>query len=497
VPHPTRPVSGAPPQTGERGRAGRGALAYGAPMDEYASAIDTAAAIRAREVSPLEVLDACLARIDRRNPELNAVIWRDDDHARSVARALGERIASGDDVPPFAGVPLPIKDLNAVAGQPCTYGSDGVSGEPAEVSDLVVEAFVAAGFVLCGRTNAPEFGSITVTENTRFGPTRNPWDTSHTPGGSSGGAAAAVASGMFPVAHANDGGGSIRIPASCCGLVGLKPSRGRVADRVPSWSGLSTEGVVSVTVADTAAVLEAISAPDPLAWWSPPAKARPFTEELGAATGRLRVAVNTVSALGVAVAPEALAAVERAAALLDSLGHDVVHLGADLFDPAGLGAFLDVVNSGSADYPGVDVDRVEPHNRAAIRAAEGVDSLTFCRSLAELQRLSRAVAARFDGEFDLLVTPTMAIEPPAVGLLATVHAEPDFPPAEVVSMAAFTALFNITGQPAVSLPLHVSASGLPVGVQIVAAPWRDDRLLQVASHLEALAPWAQRLPVVA
>ena len=201
-----------------------------------------------------------------------------------------------------------------------------------------------------------------------------------------------------------------------------------------------------------------------------------------------------MSALGVEVAPEALAAVDRTAGLLESLGHDVVHLGADLFDPAGLGAFLHVVNAGSADYPDLDTDRVEPHNRAAILAARGVDSLAFTRALAELQRQSRDVVARFHGEFDLLVTPTMAIEPPPVGLLAKVHAQPDFPPVEVVAMAAFTALFNITGQPAVSLPLHVAASGLPVGVQLVAGPWRDDRLIQVASHLEALAPWADRIP---
>ena len=466
-------------------------------MDEHASATDTATAIRSREVSPLEVLDACLARIDARDPALNAVVWRNDEAARAEARALGERIASGaGDLPPFAGVPLPIKDLTPVAGQPCSWGSNGAPDGPAAASELVVDAFVDAGFVLTGRTNSPEFGSITVTENLRFGATRNPWDTRFTPGGSSGGAAAAVASGMFAAAHASDGGGSIRIPASCCGLVGFKPSRGRVPDTVPMWSGLATEGALTRTVADTAAILDVITRPDPLAWWSPPPQERPFADEVGADPGRLRVAVNTVSALGIDVAPGPLAAVDRAARLLESLGHEVVLLDADLFDPAGLGAFLHLINAGFADYPGLDIDRIEPHNQASIRAGQALDSLSFVTALSELQHQTRSVLARFGGEFDLLVTPTMAIEPPPVGLLAQVHAQPDFPPTEIMSMAAFTALFNITGQPAVSLPLHVADSGLPVGVQVVAGAWQDARLIRVAAQLETAHPWAERLPVV-
>jgi amidase len=465
-------------------------------MDEHASAIDTARAIRNREVSPLEVLDACLARIDARNPELNAIIWRNDDEARTEARALGDRIAAGtDDLPPFAGVPVPIKDLVPVAGQPNTNGSFGTADGPMDESELAPQAYLDAGFILCGRTNTPEFGSISVTENVRFGATRNPWNPDFTPGGSSGGAGAAVASGMFPAAYASDGGGSIRIPASCCGLVGHKASRGRVPDSYPHWGGMSTEGAVTRTVADTAAILDILSRPDPLAWWSPPAKERPFAHEVGADPGRLRVAVNTVSALGVEVAPEPLAAVEHAVALLETLGHQVVRLDGDLFDPAGLGDFLNVMNSGMASYPDLDPERIEPHNRAALEAARSLDSLAYAHSMAALQLLSRPIVARFDDEFDLLVTPTMAIEPPQVGLLAQVHAQPDFPPIEIIAMAAFTALFNITGQPAVSLPLHVSPSGLPIGVQIVAGAWQDARLIRVASQLEAADPWAERLPV--
>jgi amidase len=233
-------------------------------MTEYESALETAAAIRRREVSPLEVLDATLARVDERNPALNAVVWRNDDDARAEARALGDRIAAGvDDLPPFAGVPIPIKDLTPVAGWPVTFGSFGAPEGPSTESELVVDAYRRAGFILTGRTNTPEFGSITVTENLRFGPTRNPWDLERTPGGSSGGAAAAVASGMFTVAHGNDGGGSIRIPSSCCGLVGLKPTRGRVAATVPTWQGLTTEGTITRSVADAAALLDVVSPPAP------------------------------------------------------------------------------------------------------------------------------------------------------------------------------------------------------------------------------------------
>ncbi len=469
-------------------------------MDEHSSALEVAAAIRARDVSPLEVLDATLERVDARNPSLNAVIWRNDDEARAEARALGERIAHGaDDLAPFAGVPLPIKDLLSVAGQPVTYGSPGASDLPEDSSAPVADALVRAGFILTGRTNTPEFGSVTVTENSRYGATRNPWDVDHTPGGSSGGAAAAVASGMFPVAHASDGGGSIRIPASCCGLVGLKPSRGRVAATVPGWQGLSTNGALTRTVADAATVLDVISAPDPHAWWNAPVPVRAFSEELGADPGQLRFALCTVSALGLPVGEGPIAAVEHAGRLLEALGHKVTVLGADVMDPAALGPFLHVMSAGLGDVDGIDWDKVEPHNRAAYAAAESVDSLTLSRSIGDLHRFTRTVLSHFDDEFDVLVTPTMSVEPPRVGLLGEVHASAGegMPPIEIVAMAAFTALYNITGQLALSLPLYVAPSGLPVGVQFIAGPWREDRLVRIAAQLEEADPWAGRYPTFA
>jgi amidase len=240
-----------------------------------ASALDLAAALRAGELSAVELLDACLAAVDERNPELNAVIWRDDEAARVDAREADARIAAGEDAP-FLGVPIPIKDLTPVAGWPVTYGSNGAPEGPSEESELVVEALQRAGFVLGGRTNTPEFGPLTVAENSRYGASRNPWDTSRSPGGSSGGASAAVAGGMFPIAHATDGGGSIRIPAAYTGLVGLKSARGRVPRRAQTWMGAVVEGVVTRTVADAAAVLDQTAGPDPLAWNNALPPSRPF-----------------------------------------------------------------------------------------------------------------------------------------------------------------------------------------------------------------------------
>src|ERR1700722_1056770 len=251
-------------------------------MENFASAVEVAAAVRRRTISPVEVLDHCLAQVDKLNPELNAVVWRNDEEARAEAQALADAIVSGVVEPgPFAGVPIPIKDLTPVEGWPVTYGSNGAKPGPSSEGELVTEALRTAGFVLCGRTNTPEFGPLTVTENTRYGITRNPWDTDRTPGGSSGGAGASVASGMFAVAHANDGGGSIRIPASCCGLVGLKPARGRVPSHVPGWQGMSIEGAVTRTVADTAAILDCISGPDLHAWLNAPAPVIPFSQVVG------------------------------------------------------------------------------------------------------------------------------------------------------------------------------------------------------------------------
>jgi amidase len=467
-----------------------------ASVDPFSSALDAAAAVRRREVSPLELVDATLERVDELNPALNAIIWRNDDDARAEARALGDEIANGrDDLPSFAGVPIPIKDLTPVAGWPVTYGSWGAPEGPSEEGELVAEAFKKAGFILCGRTNTPEFGPLTVTENTRYGITRNPWDTMRSPGGSSGGAGAAVSSGMYHVAHANDGGGSIRIPASCCGLVGLKPARGRVPSRVPGWQGMAIEGCVSHTIADTAAVLDCISHPDPYGWSNAPAPDAPFASVVGRYPGSLRIALCSTSALGLPVADECRAALERAGAHLEQLGHKVFVRDTDVFEPEALVPFLNVVNTGLGDYEGIDWSRVEPHNLVSREAAKEVDSLTLVESLAELQRRSRKIVSLWGGEFDVLVTPTLTIEPPVAGeVLAETHANPGIPSATVFGMAAFTAIYNITGLPALNLPLHWTPAGVPIGVQFVGGPWQEALLLQLGSQLEDAAPWRGKRP---
>ena len=463
------------------------------------TALSLAAAIRAREVSPVEALDATLARVDALNDKVNAVVWRNDDEARAAARRAADEVmrCNPSELPPFHGVPIPIKDLNAVAGWPVTYGSWSAPEGPSTESDLVVEALQAGGFLLTARTNTPEFGPITAAENLRYGITRNPWNLDHTPGGSSGGAGAAVAAGMFSVAHGNDGGGSIRIPASCCGLVGLKVSRGRVPARFTSWEGGSVEGVVTLDVADTAAILDVISGPDPTQWYNAPAPPRPFISEVGADPGRLRVALLTEAPLGLPIDPVCSEAAQAVATALEGLGHHVEATSISVPD-AFVVAFLNIVNSGLADYD-VDWDKVEPHVKANRAAAQGVDSLTYVRAVHDLQRFTRDLVRRWGEDFDLLLTPTMTIPPPRAGeVLAASHeaAATGGPALPVLLMAAITSAFNMTGQPAISLPTHMSDDGLPIGVQLVGGPWDEAGLLRVSAQLEAALPWAGRRPPI-
>lgn len=465
----------------------------------YRSASDLAAAIRDRQLSPVELLDACLARVDALNDRVNAVVWRDEDAARAAARAAADQVAKGDPdaLGPFHGVPIPIKDLTAVAGWPVTFGSAAAPAGPSEESALVVEAFRRAGFVLAGRTNTPEFGPITASENLRYGISRNPWNLDHTPGGSSGGAGAATAAGMFPVAHGNDGGGSIRIPASCCGLVGLKVSRGRVPSLVNSWEGGAVEGVLTYDVADTAAILDVISGPDRGAWYNAPVHPRPFREEVGADPGRLRVGLLQQAPFGMEIDPVCAEAAAGTARVLEQLGHHVEPVAYDVPEEF-LGAFMAVLNTGLADYEDIDWARTEPHIQAGRARAQAVDSLTYVAAVHSLQRFTRQLVARWGTEFDVLLSPTMTIPPPRAGeILAAVHAGPEGGPArQVFQMAVLTSGFNMTGQPAISLPTHMSPDGLPIGVQLVGGPWEEGLLVRLASQLEQAEPWRDRRPAL-
>jgi amidase len=463
-------------------------------LDPFTPALELAAALRSRELSALELLDACLAAVDARDPELNAVTWRNDEQARADAAEADRRLADGEDAP-FLGVPMPIKDLTPVAGWPVTYGSHGAPEGSSEQSELVVDAFTEAGFVLCGRTNTPAFGVITAAENLRHGISRNPWDASRTPGGSSGGAAAAVAGGMFPIAHANDGGGSIRIPASYCGLVGLKPSRGRVPRLAQSWLGAVVEGVVAHTVADSAAVLDAISRFDPLAWYNAPAPTRPFSEETQAPPGQLRIGLMAQAPLGIPTDPACVAAARAAATALESLGHSVEEVEVPTVSAEMIPSFIVLTQAGLADYEGVDWSATEPHIAHQRQLAGETGAYDYVLAARTLELLSRQEVARWRRDFDVLLTPTSAILPPVAGAtMEAQHATPDLPVGDVVASVSFTAFGNVTGLPAVSLPLHQTDEGIPVGVQLTGGPWDEATLIRLSAQLEQAMPWAARRP---
>jgi amidase len=470
-------------------------------MPRFRSALEVADAVRTREVSPVEVLDHYLEQVDLLDPHLNAFCLRDDERARRDARAAESLVLSTppDELPPFCGVPLPVKDLADVAGWPTTQGSWAASDAPAPADDPVVERLRRAGFVLMGKTTTPELGTISCTESARLGPTRNPWDPDRTPGGSSGGSGAAVAAGMAPIAHASDGGGSIRIPASCNGLVGLKPARNRITSTVESMTGASTNGVLSRTVADTAAALDVLAELDPGAWNVAPPPARSFAEAAASPPGRLRVLVAVDNVVGVPVEQDCVDAVERTAALLEELGHEVDARGLDWPDPAGfLDGFLTVWSTISADAGLADPDRLEAHNAANRRRALDTDAITYVESVAQLQRTSRDVVARFGRDFDVLLTPTMAVLPMRVGeVWAGMDEDPTAPIMNCTPMACYTAVFNVTGLPALSLPGAPTAGGLPVGVQLAGPPWREDLLLSLGAQIEAARPWADRWPDLA
>jgi amidase len=463
-----------------------------AALDPTSSALELAAALRRKELSAVELLDACLAAVDHSNPQLNAITWRNDEDARVASAEADRRLAAGEDAP-FLGVPIPIKDLTPVAGWPVTYGSNGAPAGPSEQSELVVAALVRAGFVLCARTNTPEFGVITAAENSRYGISRNPWDTNRTPGGSSGGAAAAVAGGMFPIAHANDGGGSIRIPASYCGLVGLKPSRGRVPRLAQSWLGAVVEGVVARTVADAAAVLDATAYFDTNAWYNAPVPKRAFAEETDTPPGRLRIGLMAQAPLGIPTDEACVAGARAAAATLEALGHVVEEVEVPTISEEMIPPFITLTVGGLADYEGVDWTAVEPHI-AHQRASSGeVGAYDYVLAARTLELLSRREVARWGRDFDVLVTPTSAILPPVAGaILEAQHGAPDQPVMDVVRSVSFTAFGNVTGLPAVSLPVYWSDGGLPVGVQLVAGPWQEASLIALAAQLEQASPWTER-----
>ncbi len=469
-----------------------------------------AALVTSGQVSPRELVDAAIERIERINPTINAMIR--DRFALARAEADATKPTDG----PFAGVPMLLKDLSlSIAGEPLYNGTrflQAIDHRPTETSYLY-DKFRAAGFVAVGRSNTPEWGTTITTEPLSYGPSRNPWNTNHSTGGSSGGSAAAVAAGLVPVAHAGDGGGSIRIPASECGLVGLKPTRARVSMGPltgAAWMGAVAELVVSTTVRDTAAILDAVHGSMPGDPYVAPAPRRPYVEELTAPTRTLKFGFLTKPTLdGFTVHQECVDAVNNTIGVLTNLGHrvDDAYPGALMDQTFGDHYIIAVVADVAASVAvgetllgrPITEDDIEPENMFYNSFGKQITAVQYLAAEQYMYTYQRRMAQWWastdqggDG-FDVLVTPTIALPPPPIGWIG----DPSAPAGRNVrSLLHYTSQFNVTGQPAISLPLHWTPEGLPVGVQLVAEFGREDVLIAVAAQLEIAMPWSERRPAL-
>jgi amidase len=458
-------------------------------------AIGLAELIASRQVSAAEALEAAITRMTKVNPKLNAVTLDLSERARAEVREAKLR-------GPLAGVPFLLKDLGPhLAGTATTQSCRLYADDVAQSDSPLATLYRGAGLVVFGKTNTPELGLEPVTEPVMFGPTRNPWDLSRTSGGSSGGAAAAVAAGVVPAAHASDGGGSIRIPASCCGLFGLKPSRGRVsyAPKDEGWGGFSCNHAVSRTVRDSALLLDIAGRPQPgdPYWTAPPAQ--PFVESAMRDPTSLRIAFTTGAFAAAGVEAECAEAVRAAAKLCESLGHHVEEAQPPIDRASLAAAGVVIAASVAADLDAIaerrgrpiGPDEVEPATFATYQRGRGVSGSAYVQALRRAHDLGRAMAAFF-ARYDVLISSTLGSPPVPIG---HIHGEPldlegygrrlfDFMPN--------TQAFNITGQPAASLPLAMSGDGLPIGVQFVARQGEDALLFSLAGQLERAQPWAGR-----
>lgn len=465
-------------------------------LSPFTPVVDIAAAIRRRDISPVELTRLYLERIDRYNGELAAIVWIDPEGSLDEAREAERRVLAGEELGPLHGIPFPVKDLHEAAGQPWWFGSLGMSGRVSAVDEPGIGRLRAAGATLLGRSHAPEAGTMTVSETSRFGVARNPWSLAHSPGGSSGGAAAAVAAGLAPFAHASDGGGSVRGPASACGLVGLKPSRGRVPVRHAAWEHAATDGVETRTVADTALLLEVLSGFEPRAMYNAPAPERRFSAEPGAPVPPLRVALALDAPGGLPVDEECAAAAVAAAELLTALGHGVTVLPVRTYSPpAVMGYITHIMDAAVATIPFDDPDAIEPYLRTRRARARTASAADYVASSLLIQEESWEIAGQFGRDFDVVLSPTMGRLPaPAGELVAEANAQPDTMRLREAQMVAFTSWVNLAGLPAISLPLAHSREGLPIGVQLVGGPWQEGLLLALAAQIERAAPWADRVP---
>ena len=473
--------------------------------DELAQLDATAQAdlVRKKQVSALELVEAAIARIEKLNPQLNAVVWRRFEQARDEAKS--KSLPRG----PFTGVPFLAKDLGcAIAGEPESQGSRFLKSNgyrTALTSELALR-IKRAGFINVGRTNTPEFGSVATTEPLAWGPTRNPWDLTRTTSGSSGGSCAAVAALMVPVAHGTDGGGSARTPAAACGIVGLKPSRGRISTYPGTeWvAPVSVQGFVTRSIRDLATCLDFASGSLPGETAAPPAPTRPYGQEVAASPGKLRIGLMTrfASTVKGELDPECRKGVEQAGKLLESLGHYVEIAHPPVLDqpktgtiflriwPVRLLAALQGFEKAIGKTAGSD--DLDPDTQFFLDLGRKTQAADYVTALGDMQAFTFAMADWWTSGFDLLVTPTTGMVTPKLGSLSLAGGKVD----DIVRWTPFTSYFNLTGQPAITLPLHWSAEDLPVGVQFAAAYGREDLLIRVAAQLEKASPWAGRIPAV-
>ena len=462
-------------------------------------ALGLAALIAKKKITAREAVDEAIARAEKLNPALNAIVFEAYERARDAAKAKPGR-------GPFAGVPILLKDMRAGAvGMPTRSGSRMVPPVPANHDSTLVERFRTAGLIPLGKTNVPEFGILPTTESTLYGPAHNPWNLAHSTGGSSGGSAAAVAAGIVPIAHATDGGGSIRIPAACNGLVGLKVSRGRVTqgpDASDSTSGLSVDNVVTRSVRDTAAMLDMISAIDYGDPYTAPAPEGSYLDGIRRKPKRLRIALSMKDLRGAAFHPDVQAALKKAAKLCQSLGHSVEEATPAMDAEETTTAFMTLWGSSTAyaveglsRMTGIKPSRdvLEGLTFALYERGKAITAIQQIWAQQTLYRYAR-VAAKFHETYDLWLTPTLASPPIRLGIVDTNADDVEAGFAPILGYVPYTAMQNATGQPAINLPLYWNKDSLPIGVQFVARYGGEMLLLKFAAELEKAAPWAQRRP---
>jgi amidase len=465
----------------------------------FRSATELAAMVRDGEISARELVESSLERIEELNPSLNAFVEVDAEGALAAADAIGP----GDERP-FAGVPTAVKNNRPVEGMRLTYGCELMAKFRAPYDHNVSSRLKRAGFVIVGTTTLPEYGILPVSEARVFGPTRNPWDLERTPGGSSGGAAAAVAAGILPVAHGNDGGGSIRIPAACCGLVGLKPSRGRIS-LAPELgdAALVVDGMLTRSVQDTAAILDVLAGYEPGdATWAPE-PSEPFTQAARREPLKLRIAATTKPPVPEAVVdPQCVRAVGEAASLLRSLGHEVEEVDPPWQDESLRELFAAVFCTAislSIAYSGIVAGRepteqdMEPMSWAIYSMTRQLNAIEYGAAEVRLQQFARQLVT-FLAPYDALLTPALAERPLPLGTLDTAAPDPMSTFTRSALFTPFTPVFNATGQPGISLPLFEGEDGLPLGVQLAGRPADEATLLALSTQLEEASPWAQRRP---